>query len=466
MKTIIHWFRRDLRLLDNAALYQAWKEADEVIPVFCFDAKVLGRDEFGASSVKFMLESLVVLKENLEAVGSRLILRQGDSLEELLKLAKETSASAIYWNRKYDPYTLPRDIAIERACQERGIFTQTFVDFVMQEPSSVKTDQKKPYTIFTPFYKKWLTLPRPKVFSYFKGKGDLVKSIHSIVIPTLEELGFSLKFEIPKGGEREAQRLLDDFILNHVSKYGEERDFPMLNGTSRLSPHLRFGTMSVRRIYESVLFAQNKMESVARKNSEVYLKELIWREFYVHVLYHFPHVVKGAFRSEYDQLEWSNNKNHFQTWCEGRTGYPIVDAAMRQLNKTGWMHNRLRMVVSMFLTKDLHISWQWGEKYFLEKLVDGELAANNGGWQWSASTGTDAAPYFRIFSPVSQSQKFDPEGAFIKRFIPELESFSAEEIHAPWEAAPEKLKAISYPKPIVDHSKAREKALLMFKRIK
>lgn len=466
MKTIIHWFRRDLRLSDNTSLYQAEQAADEVIPVFCFDAKVLARNEFGPASVEFMLRSLVSLQKNLETAGSKLILRQGDSLQELLRLAKKVKASAIYWNKKYDPYTLPRDAAIERACHEAEIETKTFSDFIIQEPSSIKTNQNKPYTVFTPFLKKWLTLPQPKVLPRFKGKGSLVRSMPSIAMPTLKKLGFSLPFAVAPAGEPEAHKLLDHFISHGVSNYDEQRDFPMLPGTSRLSPHLRFGTISARTVYSSVSFSKKKKKARAQKNREVYLKELVWRDFYVHVLYHFPHVVKGAFRPGYDQLEWSNNLEHFKAWCEGETGYPLVDAAMRQLNTTGWMHNRLRMVVSMFLTKDLHISWQWGEKYFLEKLVDGELAANNGGWQWSASTGTDAAPYFRIFSPISQSQKFDPKGAFIKQFVPELTSLSAKEIHAPWERGLDKLTALHYPTPIVDHAKERQKTLLLFKKIK
>ena len=464
MRTIIHWFRRDLRLSDNLSLYHASQEADEVVPVFCFDPKVLERDEFGPASVQFMLDSLAALQKNLEVVGSRLILRQGDSLAELLKLAKEVKASAIYWNRKYDPYTLPRDIAIERACQEQGLLTKTFSDFVMQEPGRVKTDQKKPYTVFTPFYRKWLDLPVPKSYPRFKGR--LMRQIKSLSLPSLESLGFTLAYKIPKAGEREAHNLLKSFLSEKLSKYGKERDFPALNATSHLSPHLRFGTISGRAIYHAVQIKQKKAGPLAQKSIEIYLKELVWREFYVHVLYHFPHVVKGAFQSEYDKLEWSNNREHFQRWCEGKTGYPLVDAAMRQLNTTGWMHNRLRMVVSMFLTKDLHLNWQWGEKYFLEKLVDGELAANNGGWQWSASTGTDATPYFRVFSPVNQSRNFDPQGKFIKWFVPELESISQKEIHEPWTITSSAFNGLNYPKPIVDHAIERKKTLVLFKEVR
>ncbi|MBX7157955.1 MAG: DNA photolyase family protein [Verrucomicrobiae bacterium] len=460
MKTIIHWFRRDLRLSDNSSLYHAMQEADRVIPVFCLDRQVLARDEFGAASVQFMLDALVSLQKNLEAVGSRLIVRKGDSLTELVKLAKEVGASAIYWNRKYDPYTLPRDAAIERACHEQGVETKTFPDFLMQEPGALKTEQNKPYTVFTPFSKKWLTLPRPKVWARFQGQGEGLKSFFSQPLPLLKELNFSLDYAIAKSGEREAHEVLRQFLDKRASHYSEKRDFPALNATSHLSPHLRFGTISARTVYESVVNEQKKVGSAARRNMDVFLKELIWREFYVHVLYYFPHVVKGAFRSEYDQLKWSENQEHFQAWCDGKTGYPIVDAAMRQLNTTGWMHNRLRMIVAMFLTKDLHISWQWGEKYFLKKLMDGELAANNGGWQWSASTGTDAAPYFRIFSPISQSQKFDPQGEFIKKFVPELGSLSAEEIHA----SGKNIK--DYPAPLVDHAAERVKTLELFKRIK
>lgn len=462
MKTIIHWFRRDLRLSDNTSLYHAMQEADRVVPVFCLDRGVLVRDEFGAASVQFMLDALVALQKNLESVGSRLIVREGDSLTELLQLARDVKASAIYWNRKYDPYTIPRDAALERACHEQGIVTKTFTDFVMQEPHALKTDQNRPYTVFTPFSKKWLTLPRPKVWPRFQGNGKNLSSISSQTLPSLKELNFSLHYTTAKSGEREAHQVLKNFIQKKVACYGEKRDFPAWDATSHLSPHLRFGTMSARTVYEAVVLEQKKLKGTGRQNSDVFLKELIWREFYVYVLYHFPHVVKGAFRSEYDQLEWSCNEKHFNAWCEGQTGYPIVDAAMRQLNTTGWMHNRLRMIVAMFLTKDLHISWQWGEKYFLEKLADGELAANNGGWQWSASTGTDAAPYFRIFSPVSQSQKFDPEGEFIKRFVPELKLLSSEAIHAPWE----KEKVKSYPTPIVNHAQERIKTLDLFKKVK
>jgi deoxyribodipyrimidine photo-lyase len=442
---IIYWFKNDLRLADNTALHVAVADCDTVLPVYVIDKELLRSPHTGAAQTAFRLQSLEALRQNIEAAGGRLIVRTGELWEELRKLAQESGAKAIYWNREYDPASREREARIEKEARALGLETKSFKDDVIHEAGEVLKNDGTPYVVFTPYSKAWKLLPVDAALPVTKFKSPVPASIRSESIPTLAGLGFTLEAKIPEGGEKAGRDVLKKFTAVALLDYRRQRDFPALEGTSRLSPHLRLGTVSIRTVFAGVEKARQAHPKAG--GIETFINELIWREFYRHVLSHFPHAINGSFRREYDALKWENNEKLFKAWCEGRTGFPIVDAAMRQLNTTGWMHNRLRMIVAMFLTKDLLVSWQWGERYFMEKLVDADPASNNGGWQWSASTGTDAAPYFRIFNPNSQAAKFDPEGDFIKRFVPEADT-------------------PSYPPPIVNHADQRIKTLALYGTLK
>jgi deoxyribodipyrimidine photo-lyase len=352
-----------------------------------------------------------------------------------------------------------------QALLTQGVGFELFKDAVVWEEQEILTQAGNPYTVFTPFAEAWKARAMAPPRSGLSLAKNLPPAIRSDALPaTSAEVGHPLQQAIPPAGERAAVEQLRRFMAGPVGDYARTRDFPAVAGTSGLSPHLRAGTIGIR----TILAELKRVRQAAPAGSaggDVFLNELIWREFYLQVLHNFPHVVKGAFRPEYDRLAWSENREHFQAWCEGHTGYPIVDAAMRCLNATGGMHNRLRMIVAMFLTKDLLIHWQWGERYFMRQLVDGDLAANNGGWQWSAGTGTDAAPYFRIFNPVSQALKFDPDGAFVRRWLPELKDFPDDLVQQPWEQ-PLLLSRSKYPSRIVLHEEQRGKCLAMFKAVK
>lgn len=471
MKTVIHWFRRDLRVSDNVALSEAAKRADNIIPVFIFEDAFRTGPDVGAARLQFLLQSVESLRKNLAELGHTLVIRCGKSEEILPQLAKETGAQAVFANKRYEPYTQRRDERITKALLDAGVGLELFKDAVVWEETEILNLSSKPYTVFTPYSKAWksraIPAPRPKTGS----PRSKIQGPKSDALPqSPEEAGYPLTQTIPPGGERAALELLRKFMAGPVYEYGTARNFPALDGGSNLSPHLRAGTIGIRTVLAELKKAKEKAEGGRRKTEmiascDVFLNELIWREFYMQVLHNFPHVTKGAFRPEYDRLQWSDNQEHFTAWCAGRTGYPIVDAAMRCLNATGTMHNRLRMIVAMFLTKDLLIHWQWGERYFMQQLVDGDMAANNGGWQWSAGTGTDAAPYFRIFNPVSQAEKFDPEGKFVRRWIPELQDFPGDLIHQPWEN-PLLLSKSKYAGRIVQHDEQRIKCLAMFKAVK
>ena len=466
MKTVIHWFRRDLRVSDNTALSEASKRAETIIPLFIFEDAFRTGPDVGAARMAFLLQSVESLRKNLAELGHALIVRCGKSEEILPQLCKETGAQAVFANKRYEPYTQRRDERIMATLLKIDVGFELFKDAVVWEEQEILTQQGKPYTVFTPYSKAWkakqIALPKLKV----GGPKSKVEDPKSDALPTTpDEVGHPLKQTIPAAGERAALELLRKFMGGPVYEYGTNRNFPAVDGTSTLSPHLRAGTIGVRTILAALKKARAKATPAQMAHCDVYLNELIWREFYMQVLHNFPHVTKGAFRPEYDKLKWSENQEHFEAWCKGRTGYPIVDAAMRCLNDTGTMHNRLRMIVAMFLTKDLMLNWQWGERYFMQQLVDGDMAANNGGWQWSAGTGTDAAPYFRIFNPVSQAEKFDPEGEFVRRWIPELKDFPDDLVHQPWEN-PLLLAKSKYPERIVLHEEQREKCLAMFKAAK
>jgi len=468
MKTILHWFRRDLRVRDNVALTAAARRAERVIPVFIFAAASRAGTDAGAARLAFLLQSVESLRRELAELGHMLVIRCGQPEEILPKLAQETGASAVFANKRYEPYAQHRDERITSALLNAGVGFELFKDAVVWEETEILTQAGNPYTVFTPYSKAWKAKPVPAPRAKFKtfNPQPSTLNLQSDTLPTSAEIGFPLTQKIPPGGERAALDLLQKFMDGPVYEYGANRNFPAIDGGSSLSPHLRAGTIGIRTILAELKKAKAKtVNAEAAKSCETFLNELIWREFYTQVLHNFPRVAQGAFRPEYDQLPWSENHDHFAAWCAGRTGYPIVDAAMRCLNATGAMHNRLRMIVAMFLTKDLLLSWQWGERYFMRQLVDGDLAANNGGWQWSAGTGTDAAPYFRIFNPVSQAEKFDPGGDFVRRWVPELTGFPGDLIHQPWKNQPWLAKSRYMPR-IVLHAEQRLKCLALFKAVK
>lgn len=444
MTTVIHWFRRDLRLADNLSLHAARQTKALVVPVYIFDPAIFKQPDLGAPRVAFLLECVESLRKNIEAAGGRLIVRRGDAWEQLRQIGVATGARTLYFNRDGEPATRQRDLEIEKMALAAGWEVKTFQDDVIHDGTEVLKADGKPYVVFTPYAKVWQRLPKPQPVPAVRFSEAVPLKITSEPLPTLAALGFTLTAEISRGGEKAGRELLKEFVARRIDGYQSNRDFPAIDGTSRLSPHLAVGTISARTVWTAAESARQVAKPAARGEIETFQKEIIWREFYRQVLGHFPHAATGCFRRDYDAVKWENNERYFAAWCAGKTGYPIVDAAMRQLNATGWMHNRLRMIVAMFLTKDLLINWQWGERYFMHKLVDADLASNNGGWQWSAGTGTDAAPYFRIFNPNSQAAKFDPEGRFIARYVPEADD-------------------LSYGAPIVDHAAQRIKALAMYK---
>jgi deoxyribodipyrimidine photo-lyase len=466
VKRVIHWFRRDLRLHDNTAVSEACRRAEHVIPVFIFEDAFRTGPDVGAARLQFLLRSLEELRINLRALGSDLIVRFGKSETAIPKLARELKADAVFANVRYEPYAQLRDARVFNVLNEMGACFEPFKDAVVWHEQEILTQAGKPFTVFTPYSKAWkarrVPLPCPAVDAK---KLRLLEKSHSDELPLdSAAFGFPCTQNVLPAGESAALQQLDAFLHAKVYSYATARDRVDQEGTSQLSPHFRAGTIGIRDVLAKLAAARKRApSSAAAASCDVFLNELIWREFYLQVLHNFPHVMNGAFRPEYDKLEWSGTDAQFMAWCEGRTGYPIIDAAMRCLNATGTMHNRLRMIVAMFLTKDLLIHWQRGERYFMQHLVDGDMAANNGGWQWSAGTGTDAAPYFRIFNPTTQAKKCDPQGAFVRRWILELAHVPDETIHEPWS---EPLLAAKYPPRIVLHEEQRPKALVMFAKLK
>ncbi len=469
--TIIFWFRRDLRTSDNRGFAAATADAARVVPVFVFDRNILDdltdrRDR----RVSFLYESVKELRSRLRGHGSDLIILHGDPQRCIPELAETLDADAVYTNRDYEPYAKVRDDAVAHALLAQGRRLQGFKDQVIFECNEIEKGNGDPYRVFTPYKNAWLRrfdeeelhgsppdlthepdLSRLASAAALRGHSDSW---------TMMDLRFKETDLWLDAGEAAALERFSEFIPR-MARYKDDRDFPQRAGTSGLSVHLRFGTISIR---ECVRVAR----AVRSEGAATWLSELIWREFYQMILDRFPFVVNHSFQQRYDHIRWPGSDEHFEAWCEGRTGYPLVDAAMRHFNATGWMHNRLRMVVSMFLTKSLLIDWRRGAEYFADGLLDFELASNNGGWQWSASTGVDAAPYFRIFNPVLQSRKFDPEGAYIRTWVPELRGFDSRRIHWPTEAgALEQIEAgcvlgEDYPLPIVDHAQQKEKAVALF----
>lgn len=471
MKSILFWFRRDLRLHDNAGLYHALKTAKNVHCAFIFDREILDQLSIKQDRrVEFIWESVAQLKAALQQSGGELIVQYSHADAAIPKLALALKVDAVYTNGDYEPAAHQRDARVSETLKSQGIGFATFKDTVIFEKDEVLTLAGKPFSVFTPYKNTWLkklndfylrAYPTEKYFSSF------TKSALAEPLFPLEVMGFqrtNINNLVPVGMAGAAS-LRDDFIAR-MADYKEARDFPAIRGVSYLSVHNRFGTISIREL-ATIAYA----ETLKRKNigAETWLSELVWRDFYFQILWHNPHAASSAYKKEYASLAWENDKSLFAAWCDARTGYPIIDAAMRQINQSGYMHNRLRMIVASFLTKDLLIDWRWGEEYFAMHLNDFDLAANNGGWQWAASTGCDAQPYFRIFNPITQSERFDPAGKFIRRYLPELKDIPDKYIHAPWTMPPLEAAARqfiigqSYPAPIVDHAVQREKALALFK---
>ncbi|HEY8894510.1 MAG TPA: deoxyribodipyrimidine photo-lyase [Niastella sp.] len=425
----IFWFRRDLRLTDNAGLYHALKSNNPVLPIFIFDTSIL--DQLPSQQdrrVEFIHNALTGIQQQLNQQGSSLVVFHCTPMEAFKKLAKEYTIEKVFTNHDYEPYAIERDENIAAFLLENGITFHTYKDHVIFEKDEVVKDDGKPYTVFTPYSKKWkATLNKFYLKSYPTEKyHNNFYQQAAKAIPSLKAIGFN------KTNASFPAELIDNKL---IKQYDKQRDFPAIEGTTHAGVHLRFGTISVRELAQKAI-----------KLNETYLGELIWRDFFQMILWHFPHVGKGlAFKAEYDLIKWRNNEDEFTRWCRGNTGYPIVDAGMRELNKTGFMHNRVRMITASFLAKHLLIDWRWGEAYFAEKLLDFELASNNGNWQWAAGCGCDAAPYFRIFNPYLQTKKFDPELKYIRKWVPEFEE-------------------LTYPQPMVDHEMARKRCLETYKK--
>ncbi|WP_024304040.1 deoxyribodipyrimidine photo-lyase [Pseudogulbenkiania sp. MAI-1] len=460
--TSLCWFRRDLRLDDHAAIHAALRHSERVICVFVFDRDILEGLPRQDRRVDFIWHALVELKQALRQCGSDLVVSHGRAVEDIPALAREYGAGTVWASRDCEPAARQRDEEVAAELARHSIRLKTVKDRVIFEQDEVLNGSGKPYTVFTPYRNAWLKKLTPFYLQAYPSTHylDRLAKLDETPLPTLAELGFAdsgLKRLGIHPGMSGAATLFSDFA-QRIDRYQQWRDFPAAKGVSYLSAHLRFGTISIRQLAQ---FAWQQGNAGALK----WLDELIWREFYQQLLWHYPRVAEESFKPEYRQLAFPNDEDLFAAWCRGRTGYPLIDAAMRQLEYSGYMHNRLRMVTASFLVKDLLIDWRWGERHFAEKLIDYDLAANNGGWQWAASTGCDAQPWFRIFNPVAQSQKFDPEGKFIRRYLPELAGLDNKAIHAPWQAKmlpPGFRLGHDYPAPIVDHSVQREKALVLF----
>ena len=422
----IFWFRRDLRLEDNVGLCQALSSDHPVQPIFIFDQNILSKlEDKRDARVHFIHTQLQGLNEKLTTHGGQLDVRVGDPMEIWQQLLKDYQIEEVFANRDYEPYALRRDKEVYDLLAENGIRFRGFKDQVIFEKSEVTKDDGKPYTVYTPYSKKWKSFLREEhLQSHPSEELKFWYSNTGLNLPSLQDIGFEESpIQIPK-------KVIGK---DKIRDYHKTRDIPSFFGTSRLGVHLRFGTISIR-----------TLATLARATNEKFFNELIWREFYQMILYHFPHVVEGNFKKSYDLVKWRTDEADFHKWCDGKTGFPIVDAGMRELNETGYMHNRVRMITASFLCKDLLIDWKWGEAYFAKKLLDFDLASNNGGWQWAAGTGVDAAPYFRIFNPASQQAKFDPDFKYIKKWVPEFGTDA-------------------YPQPMVDHKLARERTLSAYK---
>ena len=474
MRSLI-WFRRDLRISDNRALNAAAQSANEgVVAVFLLTPRQWLEHHDSAIKIHFWLANLRALSTSLEQLRIPLIVRSTDNFdsvpETLLSIARETKCNRLFFNREYEVNERRRDREVGRKFRSRGLETQSFDDRAMIPPEKIQTQEGRFYSVFSPYQRAWLRLAEGLDWDVLAAPGKQPEiEVKSSPIPKSVP-----GFELPPDrlgdwppGEQEALRRLEEFTSACIEAYGAERDFPGIDGTSRLSPYLAAGVLSPRQCLAAARTANRGDFQSERDGPSAWISELIWRDFYTHVLVGFPRVSKDQpFQEKTAAIAWRVDESDCQAWKAGRTGVPIVDAAMRQLNQTGWMHNRLRMITAMFFSKQLFLDWRIGERYFMENLIDGDLAANNGGWQWSASTGTDAAPYFRIFNPYRQSERFDPQGTFIKQYCPELKELDGKAIHDPSRLDRSARTKLDYPDPIVEHAAARKRAIDAFKALK
>ena len=475
-KTLIVWFRRDLRVRDNAALHEACRQAEQVVPLFVFDEAILGRSDTGAARVAFLIDALHVLDANLQKRGGRLVIRRGQALEQVRRAVTDFGADGVFFHREYEPHGRERDATVQKALAEAGKVGEAFPGVALFEPEQIRSQEGHPYTVFGPYKRAWFSLPAALPHPA-PAHVPVPAEARGERLPQASDLTFHTGQTFECGGEDAAHALMQEFLQHNIRDYDTRRDMLAEDATSRLSKHLHLGTLCPRTVVAAVRGAGQ--DHARGRNAETqgehrqepghsgFLTELAWHDFYLHILYHFPHVAGGAFKPQFDAIPWENDESLFAAWKEGQTGYPVVDAAMRQLRGEAWMHNRSRMIVASFLTKDLLIDWRWGERHFMQQLVDGDQAANNGGWQWAAGTGTDPQPFFRIFNPTLQGKKFDPQGVYVRRWVPELARVPDKFIHEPWRLSPLEREAAGcdgYPTPLVDHAQQRLRALAMYEK--
>jgi deoxyribodipyrimidine photo-lyase len=472
-KPVIVWFRQDLRLADNPALQAAAATGAPVLPVYILDDDAPGGWKPGGASRWWLHHSLSSLAHDIDQLGGRLLFQQGPAQSCLDAIIEKSGAEAVFWNRQYEPWARKRDEAIKSTLNDAGVKARSFNGSLIVEPWEIATKAGAPYKVFTPF---WRTLkaghapsepsarPDGLTFQDYQG-GCTLEALN--LLPAKPDWAGGLRDNWTPG-EAAAHGRLGQFLQHSVTEYSDRRNLPAEHGTSKLSPHLHFGEISPRQVWHAVM----RSEHAQSEGADTYLSEIAWREFSYNLLYHFPDLPEANFQSKFDGFEWTGQAKDLEAWRRGRTGYPIVDAGMRELWATGWMHNRVRMIVASFLIKDLMIDWREGEAWFWDTLVDADLSSNSASWQWTAGSGADAAPYFRVFNPVGQSEKFDPDGEYLRRWLPELTNLPNKAIHAPWTADQSVLKKAgvhlgeTYPEPIVDHGDARKRALAAFEKIK
>ncbi len=457
---ILFWHRRDLRIEDSVGLHHARSRTPKVVGVFCFDPRILRRDDVAAVRMYYLRECLADLQQQYQQIGSDLLILWADPVLAIPRLAQALGAAAVYWHEDVEPYGRQRDQEVIQALNKHHIAHQRFWDQLLHAPTAIGTKMGQPYTVFTPFWKNWSQQqkmppypPLTDCLNLTETERQAAENAGAMPLPSLEQLGFSWSGQwVDEPGSKGAKNLLAAFGQSAIYSYQEQRNFPAILGTSRLSAALKLGVIGIRSVWQLTLDCLANFPGNA--SVVTWQQELAWREFYQHGMYHFPRLETQSHRAQFDEFAWENNPDYFQAWCAGATGYPIVDAAMRQLNQTGWMHNRCRMIVASFLTKDLLIDWRWGERYFMQHLMDGDLSANNGGWQWSASVGMDPRP-LRIFNPTTQAAKFDPEAEYIYTWVPELRSVDIPQVLSN-QISPLERRALGYPQPIVNHHQQQQ----------
>jgi len=471
---ILFWHRRDLRISDNLGLSAAAAQTDRVVGVFCLDPGILEGDDIAPARVTYMIGCLQELQQSYQQLGGQLLILQSDPAKAIPQLATALEAKSVFWNLDVEPYAKERDRQVKEALSEAGIEVKNFWDQLLHAPGEVLTKSAdSPYKVYTPFWRSWNNLEKPgipqkpeQLAALSKAQQTAADKVGAIALPTAQDLGYEWEYPLLlEPGESAAQDKLEAFCDREIYCYDEERNFPDIEGTSLLSAALKFGAIGIRTVWQATIeVGQNCRSDEAKAGVTTWQKELAWREFYQHCMFFFPELEKGAYRDEFKDFPWENDETKFQAWCEGKTGYPIVDAAMRQLNETGWMHNRCRMIVASFLTKDLIIDWRWGEKYFMQKLYDGDLSSNNGGWQWSASSGMDPKP-LRIFNPASQAARYDSEGEYIRQWVTEISSLDTQYL-VTGKIPPLERAGTGYPEPIVDHKEQQRKFKALYKQQK